>query len=408
MQTVASTETRRSNGKSGSRREDCTLRGFLLGALLLTLSLPFGVRAGVISTNAIAASRSAGRNAAGVGDILRMQKAGISNDVIKTYIETSPLAYNLSAADIIAMRDHGVPPDIITAALIHDEELRAQTTQAAVQPAPTITTSAPANVPLQGNPPEYSENNPALTYASSLGYAYSSWWYGYPWYSYDYWPYVYSYPYVYPDYSHDHFHGGHGGDHHHHGAGPPSGSPAPGQSGPWLPVVTGRSPGPPPPQAAMYPINPAAEPFNDVSQSIGTKPMTFNDVPQTVGTKPMTFNNVPQTVGAKTMTFNNVPQGVGKATRSFNSVSQTVPTAARTANSASRVVSVVPRAAAPVTRSFNPVRPAASPVRQAVNPASRVVASPARFSAPMPFSMAGRMAPPRPMSVGAGPVARAR
>ena len=48
----------------------------------------------------------------GVADIVKMVDAKVDPEVIKTYIQNSPTAYNPSATEIIALRDHGVGPDI--------------------------------------------------------------------------------------------------------------------------------------------------------------------------------------------------------------------------------------------------------------------------------------------------------
>jgi hypothetical protein len=67
--------------------------------------------------------------AAGVGEILQMIQAGVSTEVIKAYIENSPIAYSLSASDIIALKNHTVPDDLTTAMLKRGASLRSQTSQ---------------------------------------------------------------------------------------------------------------------------------------------------------------------------------------------------------------------------------------------------------------------------------------
>jgi hypothetical protein len=66
---------------------------------------------------------------AGVDEILKMLQAGVSTNVIKAYIETSPVAYNLGAGDIIALKKHGVPDDLTTAMVTRGGTLRAQASQ---------------------------------------------------------------------------------------------------------------------------------------------------------------------------------------------------------------------------------------------------------------------------------------
>jgi len=76
----------------------------------------------------------------GIDEILKMVQAGVSKDVMKTYIETAQVAFPLSAADIVTLKEHGVPDDLTMALMKRGAELAAQTTQAAAS------NSAPAKV----------------------------------------------------------------------------------------------------------------------------------------------------------------------------------------------------------------------------------------------------------------------
>jgi hypothetical protein len=66
---------------------------------------------------------------AGVNEILNMVQAGVSTEVIKTYIENSPVAYSLSAADVIALKEHAVPDELTTALMKRGATLRMQVPQ---------------------------------------------------------------------------------------------------------------------------------------------------------------------------------------------------------------------------------------------------------------------------------------
>ena len=66
---------------------------------------------------------------AGVDEILKMLQAGVSTNVIKAYIETSPVAYNLGAGDIIALKKRGVPDELTTSMVTRGATLRAQPSQ---------------------------------------------------------------------------------------------------------------------------------------------------------------------------------------------------------------------------------------------------------------------------------------
>lgn len=66
----------------------------------------------------------------GVDEILKMVQAGVSAEVIRTYIENSPIAYNLNANDIIALKEHGVPDDLTKTMVKRGATLRGQVEQA--------------------------------------------------------------------------------------------------------------------------------------------------------------------------------------------------------------------------------------------------------------------------------------
>lgn len=69
-----------------------------------------------------------------VEEILRLQQAHVAPEVIKVYVENAPFVPPLSAADVIALKEHGVPDDITTALLKRSGELRNAAGPAAVAP----------------------------------------------------------------------------------------------------------------------------------------------------------------------------------------------------------------------------------------------------------------------------------
>ena len=69
------------------------------------------------------------KHSAGVDEVLQMMRAGVSTEVMKTYIENSPIPYSLTAKDIIALKDQAVPDDLTTAMLKRGAAVRAQVTQ---------------------------------------------------------------------------------------------------------------------------------------------------------------------------------------------------------------------------------------------------------------------------------------
>jgi hypothetical protein len=67
---------------------------------------------------------------ASVEEILKMLQAGVSKEVMKTYVETAQVASPLRAADIITLKEHGLPDDLTEALIKRGAELAAQASQA--------------------------------------------------------------------------------------------------------------------------------------------------------------------------------------------------------------------------------------------------------------------------------------
>jgi hypothetical protein len=95
-----------------------------------------------------------------VADVLKLAEAKVDPEVIKAYVRTSPTPYNLSATEIIALKEHGISSDILTAMIQHGGELRSQLARTA-QPA--------GNPPVQ---PPYADTGSA--YAPAPAYDYST------------------------------------------------------------------------------------------------------------------------------------------------------------------------------------------------------------------------------------------
>jgi hypothetical protein len=91
---------------------------------------------GPASTNAITAAPDDGqtgrkpglkaKHSPGVDDILRMMQAGVSTEVIRTYIENSPTHYSLNPDEIIGLKKQGVPDELTTAMVKRGAALTAQ------------------------------------------------------------------------------------------------------------------------------------------------------------------------------------------------------------------------------------------------------------------------------------------
>jgi hypothetical protein len=174
----------------------------------------------------------------GVHEVLRLVQAKVAPDVIRAYIKNSATTFNLTASQIIALKDQGVPDDLLATMLERTGELNAQMRQtvqpypnAAAQPAYPATQptypQAVAPYPAQPNyGPDYT-TIPYTDYAYPNYYPYSGY-YPYSYYSYPYFGFSSYYPYGYGYYGgncyyyHGHWypywgHGGHGGHFGAHG-----------------------------------------------------------------------------------------------------------------------------------------------------------------------------------------------
>ncbi|MBM3882420.1 MAG: hypothetical protein FJ387_22300 [Verrucomicrobia bacterium] len=96
------------------------------------------------NTQPLAESGSTPGPSAGVADLLRLAEAGVSPEVMRTYVECSTTAYQVTHQDIIALKSRNVPDDVVTAMLKRGAELRSK--QA---PRPS---AGPAVAPLQAQP----------------------------------------------------------------------------------------------------------------------------------------------------------------------------------------------------------------------------------------------------------------
>jgi hypothetical protein len=134
------------------------------------------------------------RYSPGVADIVKLVDAKVDAEVIKTYIKNSPMAYNPNATEIIALKDRGVAPEILTAMLQRGAEVRAQGTQPSPVAANPVAPQAGAGAVAPYAPAyDYGAQPVYPNYAYSYpvnSYVYPTYDYAYPGYSYGYsWPY---------------------------------------------------------------------------------------------------------------------------------------------------------------------------------------------------------------------------
>ena len=79
------------------------------------------------------------------GEVVRLAQSGVGDPVVLAFIGQSPSYYNLSGADITALKDACVSSQVLTAMLDHDGALHAQTQSSspvaatAVAPQPAVT-----------------------------------------------------------------------------------------------------------------------------------------------------------------------------------------------------------------------------------------------------------------------------
>ena len=98
-------------------------------------------------------------------DLIRMARSGVDEEVLAAYVESSPDTYDLSADDIITLKDLGVPSKIIASAMHHGRNIDTETAslpagQSSSIPVDTIKNPLPpeqlistsaAEVPPQGD-----------------------------------------------------------------------------------------------------------------------------------------------------------------------------------------------------------------------------------------------------------------
>lgn len=169
---------------------------------------------------------------AGLDEVVKLTKAGVSESVVISYVQNSPVAYHPSADEIIKLRENGVSAPIITAVLSRGAVVRdqaAQQAQVAQVPAPTAVQTAPVVTPplvqptvAYTAPVVYAEASPSVVYIGSSypTYPFSFGFYGFPFYYHGYYGgyrghYYHSYG---GRYGGGHYGGGHYGGRHFGGS----------------------------------------------------------------------------------------------------------------------------------------------------------------------------------------------
>jgi hypothetical protein len=131
-----------------------------------------------------------------VATVVRLVEAGIAPEVVKGHIGNVFIPFYLPADHIIALKERGVPDEVLTAMLGRNQELRAQFAQIAAPPKPAA--PAPQAPAAPEGVPAY---DPAMqaTYAPEPAYPvapYNYWWYysSYPAFALAYYPAFHRHP----------------------------------------------------------------------------------------------------------------------------------------------------------------------------------------------------------------------
>ena len=69
--------------------------------------------------------RSAATYSRGVEEILKLVDAGVSKEIMKAFIESASIAFEVSAADIVALKQRGVSDEVTAALLKRNAEVKA-------------------------------------------------------------------------------------------------------------------------------------------------------------------------------------------------------------------------------------------------------------------------------------------
>jgi len=159
----------------------------------------------------------ASANPAGATEILRLLDANVDRETIKAYIHNSFSYWNLSADNIIKLKERRVPSDVIAAMLERNVELR----DAAIRAAQTNANAGTYGTNMAAASPTYDPGQYAPTYAYPTDYYATAYAYTYPypvdyygWYG---WPVWGGGVIFFDSFGHCHFDHQHNGHHFHNG-----------------------------------------------------------------------------------------------------------------------------------------------------------------------------------------------
>ncbi len=127
-------------------------------------------------------TRPPGTYSPGITEVIRLLDAKVDVAVILAYIQNSPIPYNPEATELIALKEHGAPTEMLVALLHHGDELRLQLGQAESAANPPPLAPAYDYPPAAAYPPyPYGDDdssyapNPATDYGAASGWPLAYW-----------------------------------------------------------------------------------------------------------------------------------------------------------------------------------------------------------------------------------------
>jgi len=94
-----------------------------------------------------------------VAEVVRLAEAGTSEDVIVAYVQNATTPFNLTADNVLYLKDLGVSSQVVTAMLNRDSALRAQAPAPIAVP-PPVPAPPPEPVAPDVTPPDYASDAP--------------------------------------------------------------------------------------------------------------------------------------------------------------------------------------------------------------------------------------------------------
>lgn len=95
-------------------------------------------------------------------DVVRLTRSGVGDDVVVAFVQNASIVYNLSATDVLALKNAGISSTVLAAMLNHDAALRPQLASATPAPStPAPPTAYPGGAPAAAPAPTAPQPPPA-------------------------------------------------------------------------------------------------------------------------------------------------------------------------------------------------------------------------------------------------------